>query len=68
MADTRKSKAAVKRKVRLHEWLNIQTLKVEYGLQILVGKKWHHVAENGVGCIFRNRARAERKMRALQNG
>lgn len=48
-------------KTRVHDWLDMKTLKPAYGFQVFVDGKWLDVAENGKACIFHSTGERDKK-------
>jgi hypothetical protein len=53
-------------KVRIINWLNRKTMKIEYGIDVKVEDKWHHTLEDGKPIIYKDKTEAVKKKRQLQ--
>lgn len=53
-------------KTRLHEWLDLKTMRPRFGVQVCCNRQWRHVAENGKPCVYETEAEAERKRTELR--
>lgn len=53
--------------VRVHPWINTETLEPMFGVQVRVERgKWHHLAVKGKAAIYTKKADADRQCSELK--
>lgn len=46
-------------KYRIHKWLNLKTMKENFGIQVKLGKTWYHVCQNDAVLVFDSEEKAD---------
>lgn len=51
---------------RPKNWLNLETLNEEFGIEVRISGKWMHAAEAGKPLIYKTEAERDAKLQAIR--